>query len=367
MKGFTKPDFTKSVLNVTATLAEFFNAPNKNPVLPVLKEELKKNYEKIVFICFDGMGTYPLSVNLDKEDFLHRNTVMTLTSTFPSTTTNATTSINTNRLPLEHGWFGWIMHFPEIDKNLIMFWHSDAQTGEKVDYDYPVKESDDYWFNYADTDYEITSVMPEFCKGYKNSVKVSTVEGLTDAIKEITAKDGKQFVFAYCSEPDSTMHENGVTSDKAKALIKKISDSLSDLQKSTENTLFIVTADHGQTDVKGYVEFYKDEELNSMLSCPPYLEPRALAFCVKEEFKPQFEKLFKERYGKDFELCKSEELIKEGYFGNRGEYGYLLGDYIAIGTDTDKIFMISPDNMRFKGHHTSLTKEMTVPLIIFKS
>lgn len=366
MKGFTKPDFTKSVLNVTATLAEFFNAPNQNPVLPVLKEELQKNYEKIVFILFDGMGTYPLSVNLDKDDFLLKNTKMTLTSTFPSTTTNATTSVNTNKLPLEHGWFGWIMRFNEIDKNVIMFWHCDAQTGEKLDYDYPTSESDDYWFNYAKTDYTITSVMPEFCKGYKNSIKISTVEGLTDAVKDIVEKDGKQFVFAYSPEPDSTMHEYGVTSEEAKTVIKKISERLLDLQKSTKNTLFIVTADHGQTDVKGYVEFYKDEELNDMLSCPPYLDAKTPAFYVKEEFKPQFERLFKERYGKDFELYKSKELIEEGYFGDRGEYGYLLGDYIAIGK-TDKLFMVSPDNMRFKGHHTSLTEEMNVPLIIFKS
>jgi hypothetical protein len=65
-------------------------------------------------------------------------------------------------------------------------------------------------------------------------------------------------------------------------------------------------------------------------------------------------------------LFKSKELIEQGYFGETGEYGYLLGDYIAIGTYTHKQF-ISFENMeRFKGHHTSLTEEMEVPLILLK-
>lgn len=50
--GFTKPDFKNSVLNVTATLAEYFNAPNKNAIIPSLKEELDKNYETVVFLLF---------------------------------------------------------------------------------------------------------------------------------------------------------------------------------------------------------------------------------------------------------------------------------------------------------------------------
>jgi len=53
----------------------------------------------------------------------------------------------------------------------------------------------------------------------------------------------------------------------------------------------------------------------------------------------------------------------DNWFGDRGEFEYLLGDYIAMGL-THKQF-ISYENMkRFKGHHTSVTEEMEVPLII---
>lgn len=70
MKDIIIPNFQRSNLNISSTLAEFLGAPNKNSTLPVLKEELTKGYKNIVFICFDGLGIYPLTKNLDKDDFL---------------------------------------------------------------------------------------------------------------------------------------------------------------------------------------------------------------------------------------------------------------------------------------------------------
>lgn len=69
MKRFFKPNWKKSNLNISATLAEFLHAPNKNATLPKLKKELKKGYKNVVFICLDGFGINPIKINLDKNDF----------------------------------------------------------------------------------------------------------------------------------------------------------------------------------------------------------------------------------------------------------------------------------------------------------
>ena len=90
---FITPDFTRCNLNISATLAEFLGVPNKNATLPLVKAELDKGYKNVVFICFDGLGIYPMSKNLTQDDFLVRHVKQTLVSTFPSTTTNATTSL----------------------------------------------------------------------------------------------------------------------------------------------------------------------------------------------------------------------------------------------------------------------------------
>ena len=102
-----------------------------------------------------------------------------------------------------------------------------------------------------------------------------------------------------------------------------------------------------------------------MLEIYPYLEARAACFKVKENKKQEFEKVFNEKYGEDFILYKSSELIEKGLFGGTGDKCYLLGDYIAIGTYTHKVMLLNPSNHKFKGHHTSLTEEMEVPLIIY--
>ena len=184
------------------------------------------------------------------------------------------------------------------------------------------------------------------------------------AIRSVCNRQGKQFIYAYFPEPDSTMHDFGVSSKEAKAKIELINKEVEKLYNDLDNTLIIITSDHGQIDVDGEVEFYKDKKLNSMLEYVPYLDARTPAFKVKKGKEEEFEKLFKDKYSEDFELYKSKDLIDAGYFGRKGEYGYLLGDYIAIGTYTHKLFISYEGMTRFKGHHTSLTEEMEVPLII---
>lgn len=217
MKNFTKPDWNNCNLNISATLAEFLGASNNNKTLKVIEEELSKNYKNIVFVCLDGFGMYPIKKNLSPNDFLRRNIVKVLTSTFPSTTTNATTSLTCNLKPLEHGWFGWSLHFNEINQNIDIYLHSNSLTGERVDFSYPLADNSNCYFDNANTDYNITPILPIYVKTRsKNKVVIEDEDDLCDAIKTVCDKDGKQFIYAYCPEPDSTMHEFGVSSVEAK-------------------------------------------------------------------------------------------------------------------------------------------------------
>lgn len=366
MKNFIKPDWNNSNLNISATLAEFLGAKNNNSTLPILKEELKKNYKNIVFICFDGMGINPLEINLNKNDFLRKNVVKTLTSTFPSTTTNATTSLITNLLPLEHGWLGWSLHFNKIKQNVDIYLHANSVTGEKIDFEYPIVDNSNCYFDNTNSDYNVTAILPGYVQTKKTEkVIIQTEDDLFDNIKNICSKQGKQFIYCYYPDPDSTMHEYGVSSKEAKEVISCLNNKIEKLYNEVDDTLFIVTADHGQVDVNGYIEFYKDIDFNSLLEYPAFLDARTPAFIVKKGKEKEFENLFTKKYGEDFILYKSKDLISQNYFGNKGEYSYLLGDYIAVGTYTHKLLLAHDRAQRFKGHHTSLTEEMLVPLIMF--
>lgn len=370
LQKFIKPDWNNSILNISATLAEYLGAPNSNATLPILKQKLAKYYKNIVYICFDGMGINPLERNLPEDDFLRQHVAQTLTSTFPSTTTNATTCLCTNKLPLEHGWLGWSLHFDELGRNIDIYLNKDSQTGEQVTFESPLADDcDGYFYHASRTDYQIRTIYPKYiaCKQELNTV-VENVEDFFAALHCVCKEPGKHFVYAYCPEPDGTMHDNGVTCPETRALLRQISDGMKDLAANAEDTLFIVSADHGQVDVEGYIDWRGETELNDMLECPPYLDSRSPCFRVKKGMKRKFAKRFREKYGKDFVLFSTKYLIEHNYFGNRGNYGYLLGDFIASGTYTNKMFILPKENPHYhKGHHTALTKEMLVPMILIDS
>ncbi len=364
-KEFHKPDFYNSILNIAASLSQFLGQPNANPTLKVLDEQLQKGYKNVVFICFDALGITPLEINLPQDDFLRRHVATTVLSTFPSTTVNATKTLTTNTYPLEHGTFGWCMNFPEINRNIEVFPHTDPATGEVVPYNYPLPQIP-MFFMFSKSPYQVHGIFPTFFPQIPtvSCHNTDSLDVLFDTVKDICNSDGNHMIYSYYPDPDHSMHDYGVTSDKAKEIITAISQGLERLQSQTRDTLFIISADHGQIDVEGYVEFYKDKELNDMLICPPYLDARSPAFRVKEGFHDIFAQKFTQRYGDDFVLYKSQDLIDWGYFGPRGSQGYLLGDYIAIGTYTNKQFLVYETDTRFKGLHTSLTDEMLVPVIL---
>jgi hypothetical protein len=89
---------------------------------------------------------------------------------------------------------------------------------------------------------------------------------------------------------------------------------------------------------------------------------------VKKGKEKEFEKLFNKNYGEDFKLFKTTDLINDNYFGGNiiNDNAKLLGDYIAIGK-TSKAFKLTQFTCDFKGHHTSLTEEMEVPLILIST
>ena len=369
MKKLILPDYSHCNINISATIAEYLGAPNKNAILPALMEELQKNYKNIVFICFDGMGTYPLAANADESEFLRANTRDTLVSTFPSTTTNATTSLLTNKLPVEHGWFGWTLYFENLGRNIDIFKAKDSVTGEAVADFYLPSRADEYYFYHANSDYNINTVFPEYVEvGNTDANTVfDSLDGMFDAVKAICESDGRQFIYAYYPDPDSTMHVHGVDSSEAKTVISAVSDGLKKLSELTD-TLFIITADHGQCPVEEYADFCEDSALMDMLECYPFMEPRAPAFVVKDEHKAEFRQYFTEKYGTYFTLYESAELVTKGYFGDptlSAGYEKLLGDYIAIGNYAHVQAILNPGKRRYFGHHTSLTEEMEVPLIIF--
>ncbi len=364
-----RPDFNNSILNISASLEKLLGKESEYATLDYLDKKLLQNRKNVVFLILDGCGINPININLREDAFLRRHILGIVTSVFPSTTTNATTTYRTAMPPIKHGWFGWSVYFEGLGRAVDIYMNKDSYTGEEIDKNFVNSTLPTKSF-YADTrsEYEINKVVPTYFKDEveKNHYTFNGLEEMFSQIKSVCDKEGKQFVYAYCPEPDSTMHEYGVSSNKAKAMIEYLDSKVEWLAKECKDTLFIISADHGQVDIDGYVEMYKDQHLLSLMEWPFFLEPRAIGFKIKKGKEEEFEKYFASTYGDDFILFKTQKLLEENYFGGRGEYEKMLGDYIGV-CYTNKQAIFKEDSHRFKGHHTSLTDEMEVPVIVIES
>lgn len=369
-----KPNFQKNIINITSSLAKFLDVQSCVPSFSYLDKRLenikKNNNFKIVFIIFDGLGSYPLKKNLNKKAFLRKNQIATLSSVFPSTTTNATTTMLTNKYPLEHGWLGWNLYFAEIDQVIDLFLDVNDYTKMPIERGFVRKKLPTLPF-YKDTksSYQIKTIAPSYWyDGLKGADFIcDDLDDYFITIKKLLSNEGNEFLYVYCPEPDHTMHLNGVTHPKTKELIAEINQKIEDLAINSKDTLFIITADHGQIDVDGYIDFYLDEELLKQLEHPFSLEARAVSLKIKPEYQKSFPSFFRKKYHHDFILYSVSYLVKKGYFGpNITPYQALLGDFLAV-CKTNKVVRFNEKASYHLGHHGSLTKEMQVPLIIFSN
>ena len=361
------PNYKHSIINITNSLYRFYGVEHTHCSLDTLDTFLTKSFDHVCVVLLDGFGVNLLKTHLKKEAFLNTHLQDTLTSVFPATTVAATTAILTGLTPYETGYLGWYQYFKNDDVYYTVFLNQDYYNPSK-----PLKNSF-YKDHFGYTPFYQLIEQETGIKGkafYPFPIDKNGYKVVEDGFKswiDFTFKHDKTISYFYVTEPDLTEHQHGVKSAETKSVVQRL-NTLFETQQNhlRNNTLVILTADHGLTDVNP-IPLLDYHDITSTFKHLPSNEPRATFFFIKPGRNKDFERCFNEHFGKDFKLFTTESFLSKHYFGEGKPHDNIRacsGDYIAVAHGS-YYFSLDP-NKAHKAHHAGTKNdEMLVPLIVF--
>ena len=359
-------DKDNCLVNFSNSILKNFNVKTFHSTIKPVDDFLSGS-KKVVLILLDGCGSYILNKHLKEDSFLRSHVIHQMTSTFPSTTVAATDALLSGKFPIENGWMGWSQYVKSLDRNINVFKDEDSQTGEDV--------GKGYYYNLAkypnlvdliNEKHHATIAKTMFEYPINKTTSKFDWFHLKDAYEFVHQKESG-FVYAYFTRPDHFIHHEGVASKHAHRFIKKMNRYIRHFAKKYRDVVTLVIADHGLVDVK-FFYVYEHEDFASLLLRPSTLEPRATSFFIKENKGPEFEKLFKQYYGKYFRLYTKEKALATNLFGE-GIPNQLsldtIGDYVAVAIDK-YCFSEIIDKGFLADHAGTLDEEMLISIVGYK-
>ena len=358
------PDYENSILSLINSIEKYFGVVCDHQTLKMADSILENKYRNVVLMVFDAMGSRNLVDVLSEDSFLRRHMLDEITSVFPPTTTAATTTLESGLAPSEHSWLGWSLHFSEIQDNVNIF--INTNDAGNIVADYHVANKYIPYKNVIDKINEQQNIRAESISQF-GTYQIESFEEIFNGVEKICNEDGRHYLYTYWNEPDYSMHTKGVKSDETIGWMKRINSEVEKLAANLHDTVLFIIADHGHID--GRNEFIGDyPDIVDTLKWLPSIEPRALAFYIKDGKAEEFYNAFLKHFKNDFMLLTKQEVLKQKLFGEGKEHPRFedfLGDYLAIAINDVSIFNSREEADQFVGAHAGMTeREMMIPLIV---
>lgn len=358
------PEYGNCIANLACSILSYYGVKAPNPTLGQADRLLQKKYKNVVLLLLDGMGSSSLFEHLSPSGFFRQNLKSSFSSTFPPTTVAATTAAMSGLYPNQSAWLGWVGYFPSIDRNVVYYTNKDNDTGEKI-------EGGSVAFSFVPFEdifskIEAAGVHAHWLASWRDP-RPKKFETLCQEIEKLCSMEDRRFIYAYWEEPDKSTHKEGVHSQIVSTLLHSLEDTVEQMALHLQDTLLLITADHGLID-SDTIMLSDDQEVMDCLIRRPSMEARALNFFVKEDQKDCFELLFKQRYGKWYQLLPMEEALERQLLGcgeNHAQLRQMLGNYLAYATNN---VTLRTKDKYFIGEHAGMTAdEMMIPLIAFEA
>lgn len=374
------PNYSHCILNTITSILKYYNVKTDHKSLEILDNKLKeKEYNNIVFLVLDGMGEHILK-KISPNGYFSNQEIDCVTSVYPSTTTAALTTYYAGKPPYETGWIAWSQYFKEYGRTVDMLSHKESYLKEDISKAkinvFETLINYEPIFNRIEKaspdtkTYELTPAYSD--KRAKRSIRADNLDEIIDGIKTLCKNSDKKFIMAYSDNPDGLLHKYGTDSIEVSEFVKEAEIKIEQLRNELdENTLIIISADHGHKNIEKSYSIFNYPEIQECLYMPISLESRVISFCVKDGMKERFEEQFNRIFKTEFLLMTREEFLNKNFlgFGNKHpKIEEFLGNYIALSISSSMIVietLLADGKPVKKSTHCGLTKEeMEVPLIV---
>jgi hypothetical protein len=357
--------------------------------------------DRVVAVVVDGYGLDSWKRDHADHDFLarltDRGTVTPLTSVYPSETAAAITTFETGLLPCEHGRTGWNVYDPETDRSFLGL-GGRVEAGNEAGAERvslgddsvlvaPENEVEDA-FHYdrltdAGIDCHRLQPFPESSPG----VTQHEYDDLTDfgeRLAEVTADtDTPGYVYGYLPHVDAVSHDSGTDSDDFQSTLAAVCEQLSAFvatidAETAQNTLLLVTADHGHvnTDPDRNIDLGENRTLMGNLRRYADGTPVCLSGSMRNVHlhlqDGTVEETRRSLADLDAHVFTRQEALDRNLFGDRPvseifrrRCGDLILTHERLGTWFDDA---DPGKLDIVGMHGGLTpEEMLVPFAVVRA
>ncbi len=400
---FITPNYAgRCIVNIPATIVRIFGGHFHTPPLDAeITRGFTSGVQRVVLVIVDAMS-YPRlldALEANPQNGFHKLLqrgahLVPLTSTFPSTTVAALSSLWSGYTPAEHGLVGFQLFLREhgVRANMIKFspvatqelgWQQLVEAGLKPENFLPIPalpQTLEQWgipvYNFIETPFTDSALAHVQIRGVKETIGIVTASDLWVVLRQhIEQHRAERALFvAYWSALDDIGHRYGPAHEATLAELNNFGYSfeyefwrkLSAVAR--EGTLFLLTADHGQVDTppERAIFWRAHPGLREHLVMDLAGEARAAYLYCRNGEVDAARAYIETQLGEKFFVLNSRDALAAGLFGigtPAPELKYRVGDLIVLAREN--FYWEEKEEVKMRGRHGGLAvEEMLVPLLV---
>lgn len=392
-----------SLANLPAGICHWLGVPplGDKPLAAEYLKPLSASYKKVILLLIDGLGLSLFKRFMPGGDcaslapvwsrLIDTGELFALTSTAPSTTSTAITSLWTGQPPASHGVIGYEMWLKEFGLIANMINLSPTSFGGDVgglrragfqpETFLPLPTFGTHlrghgveahsFQHYSITHSGLSTMLMADVINHSFLTLSDMWVSMSDLI--IQHPDKKMYLYIYWPELDLLEHRFNPEDRRTLLEFIQFSHQLESILKilnanSRGDTLLLISADHGQITTPANTGYHlaNHPDLTGMLTMMPTCENRLAFLYTHPGTEKALKTYLKKTWVDDFQVFSSQQAVKSGLFGKGKQHPRLMervGNQVVLAHQDAYWWWSNKENRQVSRHGGLSAEEMLIPLL----